>query len=231
MSDISVLIQRVEALARGDAVLRAKLEVLATVMVRLIEGCDSVSIAVVLEGRATTAAISDRVALEVDLMQYRADEGPCLDALAGRVVRLDVVESSAYERFAPGALDAGVVDILSIPCVADGRVIGTVNVYSRTRRGLADAEDAARPLVDIATEMIASSPLLEAAVELADEATATVEEHMLVNRAVGFVAHRRNCSMERALAVIVETAVTGGQSLRSAAEAILEGHDDALGDA
>ena len=224
MSDIAVLIRSVDALARGDAVLRAKLEVLATVMVSMIDGCDSVSVAIVIEGRTTTAAISDRVALEVDLMQYRSDEGPCLDALSGRVVRLDVVEDGTYARFAPGALDAGVADILSIPCLADGRVVATVNIYSRTRHGLAAAEQAAAPIIRVVTQTITSSGLLEAALELADEAASAVEEQMLVNRAVGLVAHRRTCSMEAALAVIVETAMTEGQSLRAAAEAILEGH-------
>src|SRR5687768_16992783 len=230
MSDISVLIQRVDALARGDAVLRAKLEVIAAVIVRLIDGCDSVSIAVVIEGRVTTAAISDRVALEVDLMQYRADEGPCLDALAGEVVRLDVVEGSTYDRFSPGALDAGVADILSIPCIAEDRVVGTVNFYSRTRDGLASAEETAAPLVEIVTETLAGTALLDAALELADEASATLEELAVVNQAVGFVAHRRTCSMEAALAVIIETAVSEGKSLRDAAEAILAGHADAIGD-
>ena len=51
---------------------------------------------------------------------------------------------------------------------------------------------------------------------------------MLVNRAVGFVAHRRACSMEAALSVIVATAVAEGKSLRAASEAILDGHADTL---
>lgn len=230
MSDISVLIDHVDALARGDAVLRGRLEVAAAIVVRLIEGCDSVSIAVAIEGRPTTAAISDRVALEVDLMQYRAAEGPCLDALIGKVVRLDVVEGGKYERFAPGALDAGVADVLSLPCMIDGRVVGSVNCYSRSRHGLSGAEELAVPIVAVVAETIAGSPLLEAAVDLADRATATVEEHLLVNRAVGLVAQRRRCSTEAALAVIVETAVAAGQTLREAADAILEGHADAIGD-
>lgn len=184
----------------------------------------------VIEGRPTSAAISERVALEVDLMQYRAEEGPCLDALEGKIVRLDVIEGAHYERFAPGALDAGVAEVLSLPCIIDGRVVGSVNCYSRTRRGLAGAEDLAAPVVAVVSETIAGSPLLQAAVDLADRATETMEEHMLVNRAVGFVAHRRGCSMEAALAVIVETAVAAGQSLREAAEVILEGHADAIGD-
>lgn len=163
-------------------------------------------------------------------MQYRADEGPCLDALTGRVVRLDVVEGSNYDRFSHGALDAGVADILSIPCVVDDRVVGTVNLYSRTRHGLSAAERSAAPLVEIVTETIEESPLLDAALELADEATTNVEEHMLVNRAVGFVAHRRGVSMEAALAVIIETAVNEGKALRAAAEGILDGHADVIGD-
>jgi len=228
MSSIPDLVRRVDVLARGDAVLRGKLEVVAAIIVRLVDGCDSVSIAIVIEGRATTAAISDRLALEVDLVQYRAGEGPCLDALGGHVVRLDVVDGAGYERFAPGALDAAVLDVLSVPCVSDGRVVGTVNIYSRTRHGLASADGALAPLVDVVTDIISATTVLDAALDLADEATAALEEHGLVNQAVGFVAHRRRCSMEAALAFIVETAVRRGVPLRSA-EAILAGHADAIG--
>jgi hypothetical protein len=230
MDDISTLIGRVDALARGDVILRAKLEVIAAMFVRLVEGCDSVSIGMVVDGRATTAAISDRLALEVDLMQYRVGEGPCLDALTGQVVRLDLVEGSTYDRFAPGALDAGVLDIVSIPCLAGGRVVGTANLYSRTPHGLDGAESAVAPLVELLSDVLSSSALLDAAVELADQATATLEEQGLVNQAVGLVAHRRGCSMEAALAFIVEAAVGRGQSLRAAAEAILGGHADAIQD-
>jgi hypothetical protein len=224
VSDLSTLLLRVDALARGDAVLRAKLEIIAAIAVRLIEGCDSVSIALVIEGEVSTAAVSDRVALEVDLMQYRFEEGPCLDALAGKVVRLDVVEGSTYDRFSPGALDAGVLDILSIPCIAEGRVVGTMNLYSRTAGGLEGVEQTAAPLVELVTETVHSSALLDAALELADRATASLEENAIVNQAVGFVAHRRGCSIEAALAVIVDTARRREETLRAVAEAILAGH-------
>ena len=141
------------------------------------------------------------------------------------MIRLDVVAGSTYDRFSPGALDAGVLDIMSYPCIADGRVVGTMNCYSRTRHGLADVGPAVLPLVDLITETIAASAILVAALELADRATETLEESALVNQAVGFLANRRHCSMEAALAVIVDTAARRGLTLRAAAEEILAGHE------
>ena len=224
MVDLTPLIARVDALARGDAVLREKLDAIAALTLRLVEGCDSVSIALVIEGEARTAAVTDRVSLEVDLIQYRVDEGPCLEALGGRFIRLDLIESSAYERFAPGAMDAGIRDIVSVPCAhPDGRVVATMNIYSRTEGGLMDAATAVAPLVAYLTETISESPVLDAAVELADSASAALEENAVVHQAVGYLAASRTWSMEAALAALVATSVMRGEDLRTVSEAVLAG--------
>lgn len=224
MVDLTPLIARVDALARGDAVVRAKLDAVAALTVRLVEGCDSVSIALVIEGEARTAAVTDRIALEVDLIQYRFDEGPCLEALGGQVVRFDLIESSAYERFSPGAMDAGIRDIVSVPCIdPDGRVVATMNIYSRTEHGRMDAAEAVAPLAAYVTETITESPLLDAAVELADLASAALEENAVVNQAVGYLAASRTWSMEAALAALVATAVACGEDLRTVAQGVLAG--------
>src|SRR4051812_6294188 len=117
MPDLTDLLVRVDAIARGDVVVRARLGAAAQLALRIIPGCSSVSIAILLETGVSTAAVSDRVALEVDLLQYRFGEGPCLDALEGQVVRVDLRADEAYQRITPGALDAGVASILSLPCL------------------------------------------------------------------------------------------------------------------
>src|SRR3954454_12592185 len=114
MSELSDLLTRVDALARGDSDVRARLGAAAQLAVRIVPGCSSASVAILLQTGVSTAAVSDRVALEVDLLQYRFGEGPCLDALEGQVVRVDLRHDDTYQRIAPGALDAGVSAVLSL---------------------------------------------------------------------------------------------------------------------
>lgn len=239
MTYFEPLITRVDALARGDAVIRARLESIVGLMVRMVPDCDSVSIGVVLQGMATTAATSDHVALEVDLLQYKSEEGPCLDSVGadeggneGKVVRIDLIDDPKYRRFAPGALDAGVASVLSIPFRSrSGQVVGSVNLYSKTPGTLGPAaEEAAEPFVSFVAETVEDSPVLDAALELVAEVTTAVEEHAIINQAVGVIMQHRGCTAESALAALGVTATARGQDLRTAAQAVLRGRplsDDA----
>lgn len=230
MTYFEPLIARVDALARGDAVIRAKLEAVAALLVRMIPDCDSVSIGIILEGAATTAAASDHVALEVDLLQYKFQEGPCLDSVssgggAGQVVRIDLIDDPRYRRFAPGALDAGIASVLSIPCMSRaGRVVGSLNLYSRRRGTLGPAaEAAAAPFAAFVAETISESAVLDAASDLVAEVTTAVERHAIINQAVGLIIKRRGCTAEAALAALGWTATARGQDLPTAARAIVNG--------
>jgi hypothetical protein len=228
MSDFDRLVRRVDALARGDAVVRAKLEATIALLVRAIPACDTASVGIVLEGSATTAATFDHVALEVDLLQYHFEEGPCLDSIedeGGHVVRVDLIEDRQYRRFAPGALDAGVTAVLSLPCVSRaGQVIGSLNLYSRGSGPFApDSETTAAPFIAYAGEIIEDSPAFQLAVELVDEVTDRVQASAVINQAVGLIMQHRQCTAEAALAALGTSAVARGQDLRTAAEAVIGG--------
>src|SRR3954468_23772403 len=99
-----------------------------------IPGCDGASIALSLQGRPATAAISTRVALEVDMVQYDTGEGPCLTAFgSSRSVRIDAVDiSEDFPHFAVGAHAIGVQSVLSVPAIRGDDVVGTLNLYSRS---------------------------------------------------------------------------------------------------
>src|SRR4051794_34173986 len=62
----------------------AKLAAVAELIHRAGVGCDWMSIALVVEGTVTTAASTSSTAVEVDLVQYRQQEGPCLTAVRDR---------------------------------------------------------------------------------------------------------------------------------------------------
>ena len=62
--------------------LPAKLSTIVDLAERLVPGCDAAGVALVLEGAVTSAAVSNRVTLEADVIQYETGEGPCLAAIA-----------------------------------------------------------------------------------------------------------------------------------------------------
>ena len=85
---------------------------------------DSLSCGITLRrGRQTdTVACSDELAGQVNGLQYRLGEGPCLTALAdGRAVySADLAADARWPRFAPAAVARGVQSALSLPLIAAG---------------------------------------------------------------------------------------------------------------
>jgi anti-sigma B factor antagonist len=60
-----------------------------------VPGCDAATIAISIAGRPATAAITARVSLELDMVQYDTQDGPCLTTFAGlSTVRLDLTARS-----------------------------------------------------------------------------------------------------------------------------------------
>src|SRR5437763_13309097 len=123
-SDFEEHVARLEGALRHDRGLVGRLEAIAAIARRTVAGCDAAGIAVIAKGRVWSVAASDGVVLEVDLVQYDTGEGPCLQAIRDRhIVRLDLLDAAEeYPHFAPGALDAGIHSVLSIPAIWEGEV-------------------------------------------------------------------------------------------------------------
>ena len=73
---------RVEKLLRTQRTLPARLESVVTIARRTIPNCDVASISLIVEGEPTTSAVSDRLALEIDLVQYQTGDGPSVGTTA-----------------------------------------------------------------------------------------------------------------------------------------------------
>ena len=72
---------RVNRLLQTQRTLPAKLEAIVTMVKRTDPGCDAAGITLLVDGEPTTTAASDRLSVEIDLVQYDTGEGPCLEAI------------------------------------------------------------------------------------------------------------------------------------------------------
>ena len=93
---------RVEKLVRTQRTLPARLESAVAIARRTVPNCDAAGISLIVEGEPTTSAVSDRLAVEIDLVQYQTGQGPCLQAMAGgHIIRIDIMErDQRFCRFA-----------------------------------------------------------------------------------------------------------------------------------
>ncbi len=204
--------------------LPAKLEAIAEVLERTVRNCDAVSVSLQVDEATVTGATSNQVALEVDLVQYKFNEGPCLTAAAqGIVVRIDLLaEDERYEHFAPGAIELGVRSVLSIPLRVGAAVVGTCNLYSYDAEAFPpELEHELEPITSYAAELIAHSLVYAESIDLIEGLVTVSREREVVAMCIGFLQASRSVSDREAWDVLRKEAATRGLSLFHAAQEIL----------
>lgn len=99
--------------------------------VATIDGCDFAGLFILAEEGVQTLAHSDSIVIEVDALQHRAGEGPCLDAIAegATVYADDLLDDTRWPRFGPEASAAGIRSALAIALSADA-TRGALNLYA-----------------------------------------------------------------------------------------------------
>jgi len=100
--------------------------------VTTIEGCDFAGIFLLEEGAVVTPVCTDPIVAEVDALQHRTGEGPCLDALSQGVAFYadDLGDDQRWPRFGPAASGCGMRSLLALPLLAN-ESRGALNLYAR----------------------------------------------------------------------------------------------------
>jgi putative methionine-R-sulfoxide reductase with GAF domain len=97
-----------------------------------IEGCDYAGV-VLLEGdQLVTPAHTGPVVADLDALQHRCGEGPCLDAITRNVTLYagDLGSDTRWPQFGPQATARGIRSLLAFPIFADG-TLGALNLYAQ----------------------------------------------------------------------------------------------------
>jgi hypothetical protein len=111
---------------------------------------DGVALAVLSRSRRVRELIyaTDRLAQQLDELQYTIGEGPCFDAYLHDAPQCypelnDVAETSRWPVFAAGATELGAQALFAIPVPDGSRPMGVLELYRRATGGLGDSEMAA----------------------------------------------------------------------------------------
>lgn len=151
-----------ERTMKEQRVLDAALQLVVAMASSTVAGADGASLTLPRQGRLGTAAASDDVVLHMDHDQYATGEGPCLDAAthAQQYRSNSLAQEKRWPAFVPRARARGIEAILSTPMLTEGRAIGALNIYSRTRGVFGLAELArADQLAEHAATVVATADL------------------------------------------------------------------------
>jgi GAF domain-containing protein len=222
------LLQALAEILQDERTLGAALARIAEASTVSVPGCDAASIAISIEGRPSTAAITARVALELDLVQYDTDDGPCLRSFRTMsTLRIDLVEEGdRFPHFAPAARRAGIRSVLSVPAVWGTEVVGTLNLYSRTGSFDETAATIAAMLAAQVAIAISRSPEFAAARFVTESAQRDADDWAEVNVATGLLMVNEGCTAEQAEGLLRQAAASDAQTIVEIAQRIIRDHQN-----
>ena len=218
---------RLALLLLGEKSLKRDLEQLARLACRLVTRCSGASVSMIVDGRPSTVATTDRVTLQLDMVQYDNDEGPCIAALGGEAVRIGFLPTDErFPHFAIGAADRRVLSVLSTPVEHQGEVVGSLNIYSRHERAFDDDDSSVALLIasEIANALAKSSVLGEGR-DLRERLQRRHDSSVLVAEAQGVLMAIQRCSAEQAAQLIRRAADENDEPMMITAQRILASVD------
>jgi GAF domain-containing protein len=174
-------------------------------------------------------ATTDQEMLAIDLAQYEAGRGPCLDVLGGDrpIVVEDVsgVEEEAWRQFAEAAELIGVRSSLSMPLDlqdADG-LAGSLNLYSRQR--WQQSEDQIRQAGLFAAQLAAAMQSIDAyrsAARLAAGLAEAMRSRATIEQAKGILMARHGINAQEAFELLARSSQNENRKLREVARQLVE---------
>ena len=195
---------------------------------RTIPGAASVSVTFLEDGRATTAAHSGQLALELDERQYERGYGPCLDAAAGgEILRIQDMETETrWPVFTADARRFGTGSSMSLPVPVQREFSAAVNIYSTETHAFdEEAVELASTFAAYAGVALANMHLYEAQGRVAEQLQTAMKSRATIEQAKGVLMCARRCAAGEAFDILVKLSQDTNRKLRDVAQVVI---DDAL---
>jgi hypothetical protein len=226
--DLQSALEQLAEVLQTQRTLGVALARIAEAAVTSVPGCDAASIALSVEGRPVTSAASARVALELDMVQYDLDDGPCLTSFRNiEALRLDLVgPGEAFPHFAVAARSRGVVGVMSLPATWGNDLVATLNLYSRTGPFDETAQTVGAVLAAQVAIAASRSPEFAAARGAVEEAQRDADDQSQVDIAKGLLMGTQGCTAEQAEGLLQGAAQHEEQTILQIAQRIIADHHD-----
>ncbi|WP_043674009.1 GAF and ANTAR domain-containing protein [Clavibacter michiganensis] len=165
----------------------------------------------------------------VGLMQLRAGEGPCVEAVTtGRVVSVaDTAEiADRWPAFATAAAGEGYVSVHAIPLRLRGQMLGSLNLFRNHEGALNEADaTAAQALADVATISVLQERTIRDSNMVRDQLHRALDSRVVIEQAKGIIAQLRGVDMDEAFQMLRRHARERRVTLAVVSAEVVEGRD------
>lgn len=174
----------------------------AQLAVRAIPGADGAGLTLIEADRADAVVSTDPFVIEVDAIQYRIGQGPCISAAAERrtLISNSLGSDTRWLQFGSQVARMGVHSVLSLPLLTPEGVKGSMNVYARAKNSFDErAAELGELFAEPAAIAVENAQILAQSQRLTQHLRDVLDQRGVVDRAVGIVMSRSGGTPEQAL--------------------------------
>jgi GAF domain-containing protein len=199
------------------------LDKIALIAVETIPGVDASSITMVSDGVPKTPAYSDKLAFDLDQVQYDLGDGPCLGAVRHQGVEHMTTEpeSERWPVLSAAARERGVREVLSAPLIDRDVAKGALNLYSQTGYAPGAWEVASLFADQLGIAAVNATLYLEGGV-MARQLQHAMESRAVIEQAKGILMRAERCNADAAFEILVKASQHRNQKLREIAAEIVQ---------
>jgi GAF domain-containing protein len=224
--DLAVALVELADLLLDEEPLEDVLQRVAELAVAVVPGCQRAGVTLMDGDTPVTAAHTDELVLRVDVQQYEAGDGPCLDAVRNRRINR-VSETRADERwpdFVEHARALGVRSFLAAPMLAGPRAVGALNLYSDGPDAFDALDDALVTLFcSQASVALTNARLYRQATVLNDQLQQAMASRAVIEQAKGIIMARYGLTADAAFDELRDRSQRANRKLRDVALDLVTG--------
>lgn len=182
-----------------------------------IDAATGAAITLITRGVVSSPAHSSAQAAQVGLAQSETGEGPCVDTSREELTVLvdDLREDGRWPQFAPRAVEAGIVSILSIQLFVEGDNMGALDIYADQPHAFDDEAENVGLLLGSHAAIALSAGRTEANLR------AAVGTRDVIGQAKGILMERYRIRGDQAFDLLVVSSQNTNRKLRDVADALI----------
>lgn len=192
--------------------------------VATIEGCDFASLFLLRGGSITTPVRTDPIVDEIDSLQRRSGEGPCLDAINHQLIFYadDLELDLRWPIFAPSSASTGIRSVLALPLTDDGAQ-GVLSLYASYPAAFSAVDRAkAAILSSLANLALAAAHSLEDNDRRSEHLHTALSTRELIGQAEGILMERERITADQAFDTLRRASQHLNIKLREVARSFVE---------
>ena len=202
------------------------LQRIAELAKQTLPGVAEASVSIIANDKASTAAYTGRLALDLDETQYGRGYGPCLEAATGGEIVgiVDAREETRWPDYAQAAVQRGSLSSLSVPVPVQETINAGLNLYAIEAHAF---DDQARGLAPVFASYAAVAArnmhVYLSARDLAEHLDRAMQSRAVIEQAKGILMCQRKCDAAEAFNMLTAASQRSNRKLRDIAQAIVDG--------